>query len=607
MAEFSKLVITNKGQALIAKMIAGEGNIDFTKISTSSTQYQLAQLEALTALTGVKQTSLISKVTRTNDVAIKVEAAFTNTDLTAGYYMRTLGLYAVDPDEGEILYAVTIETSGNCYMPPYNGVTVSGAYVQLVTTVGNADSVSLEVDQAAVATIGDIQELQKQISDLQAFVGYTDDDIFGVEVDFVNKKFTRLAAAVNRTPGEGFDDIPCFGGRKRCNVANDGKVVAYYGDAGFTTTGKLTQAITIAEGEYAGSYAAGTVVQTMVEQPKFWYKVVPLLVENTAKGQITRKVRYYVSPVAKAGFKLHPAFISNGRHLEKIYLAAFEGCLWDASASSYILDDAQVASFTSAVGTGDMLSSIANAKPMSGLTQSLTRANTRIIARNRGAGWEQSYAATVGATQILMLIEYASFNMQSNIGSGVSNKTDDGSTSMTENTGATVTLGNASGSVENTNGYNCVSYRGEENLWGNIWTWVDGFNEENPSDWTNTEDFSGEYGDLYVADHGFADNTGDSPYVNTNLHPCYGEGYISAFCYSEEFDWMFITGETSGNSSLPVSDYFWNRYSGWRVAGLGGKWYDGSACGGFCWTLDVASSNRYRTIGGRLVYVPQAA
>ena len=40
MAEFSKLVITNKGQALIAKMIAGTGNIDFTKICTSSTQYR---------------------------------------------------------------------------------------------------------------------------------------------------------------------------------------------------------------------------------------------------------------------------------------------------------------------------------------------------------------------------------------------------------------------------------------------------------------------------------------------------------------------------------------------------------------------------------------
>ena len=205
MAEFSKLVITNKGQALLAKMIAGSGNIEFTKVSASSTTYTDSQLESLTSLSNVKQTSLISKVTRTNDVAIKVEAAFTNTELTAGYYMRALGLYAVDPDAGEILYAVTRETSGNCYMPAYNGITVSGAYVQLVTTVGNAENVSLEVDQAAVATIGDIQDLQKQIADLEAFVGYTSDDIYGVEVDFVNKKFTRLAGAVNRTPGEGFN------------------------------------------------------------------------------------------------------------------------------------------------------------------------------------------------------------------------------------------------------------------------------------------------------------------------------------------------------------------------------------------------------------------
>ena len=104
MAEFSKLVITDKGQALLAKMIAGTGNIEFTKVCTSSKQYQLSQLQGLASLAEVKQTALISKVTRTNEVAIKVEAAFTNTDLTAGYYMRALGLYAVDPNAGEILY-----------------------------------------------------------------------------------------------------------------------------------------------------------------------------------------------------------------------------------------------------------------------------------------------------------------------------------------------------------------------------------------------------------------------------------------------------------------------------------------------------------------------
>ena len=169
MAEFSKLVITIKGQTLLAKMIAGSGNIEFTKVSAFSITYTDAQLKELTELSEEKQVSLVSKVTRTNEVAIKVEAAFTNAELVEGYYIKGLGLYAVDPDYGEILYAVTREVSGNCYMPAYNGVTVSGVYVQLVTTVGNAENVSLEVNQAAVATVGDIMELKKDISDLREF------------------------------------------------------------------------------------------------------------------------------------------------------------------------------------------------------------------------------------------------------------------------------------------------------------------------------------------------------------------------------------------------------------------------------------------------------
>lgn len=579
MAEFSKLVITNKGQALLAKMIAGSGNIEFTKISASSTAYTDAQLEGLTSLSNVKQTSLISKVTRTNEVAIKVEAAFTNTELTAGYYMKALGLYAVDPDVGEILYAVTRETSGNCYMPAYNGITVSGAYVQLVTTVGNAENVSLEVDQAAVATIGDIQDLQRQIADLEAFIGYSADDIYGVEVDFVNKRFTRLSGAVNRTPGEGFDSINAFGGRKRCNVADDGTVTAYYRDANYTTTGKNS---------------AGTKVQVMVEQPKFYYKVVPMVIEKGVKGTKIRKARYYVSDTLKPGFKVHPAFVENGNVNPYIYLAAFEGSLFDTSANAYILDDAQVADFAA-----DVLCSIANAKPISGLTQNLTRANTRELAQMRGAGWEQAYAATIAASQLLMLIEYASFDMQKVIGNGVTNKTDDSSTSMTEITGATVNLGNASGSVTNVNGYNIVSYRGEENIWGNTWAWIDGMNEENP---TPLEE--GQVGTLYVADHGFVDDSKASPYKNTGIHPCYGGGYISAFGYSEEYDWLFIPVEHTGNSTLPVGDYVWNSSPGWRVAILGGKWNDGSSAGAFYWSLTYASSYRGRYFGGRLVYVP---
>ena len=596
MAQYSKLVLTDDGQALMAKMIAGTGNIDFTKICSSSTQYTESQLQSLTVLTNVKQTTLVSKVTRTNEVAIKIEAAFSNVDITTGYYMRTLGLYAVDPDKGEILYAACIETTNNCYMPPYNGVTVSAAYIQLYTTVGNSESVSLEVNPGAYATIGDIQALEAEIADLKALVGYTDGDIYGVEVDFVNKKFTRLAGAVNRTPGEGFDGINCFGGRKRCNLTNDGRVAAYYGETGFSTTGKLTQAVDRnPEGtetpDTTLQFASGTVVQVMVEQPKFYYKVVPLNVEKKHKGGITRKVRYYVSDTPKAGFKLHPAFVENGNENEKIYVAAFEGSLYDASAAVYILDDSQVADFTA-----DMLSSIANAKPLSGLTQSATRANVRKLAEKRGSGWEQAYAATVSASQMLMLIEYASFNMQSCIGNGAVSKTDDGATNMSEPTGTTINLGNASGVAANFNGIQMISYRGEENFWGNIWGWVDGINQY--MDATTHE------GTIYIADHTFTDDIGTGAYEDAGIIAVFGDGYVSAFCYSEKYDWLFIPGELLGNTALPVGDYCWNGNTGWRVAILGARWDSGLGAGAFYWYLDSASSVRSRSISGRLVYVP---
>ena len=602
MAEFNKLIITNKGQALMAKLIAGTTTVEFTKIRTSTNVYTNTQILTLTALANVKQTTDVSRVIRTNNVAVQVEGAIENSNLTTGYKINSVGLYAKDPDEGEILYAVaSVASSDNgAWMPPFNGVAVSGAYFKLITTVSNSDNVSLRVDQAAVATVGDIQDLQNQIADLEAFIGYKDDDIYGVEVDFVNKKFTRLAGAVGKSGGASFDGVHCFGGRKRCNLTDDGKVVAYHGDAGYSETGALTQAITIGE----TTYSVGTKVQTMVEQPKFYYKVVPLELEIISEGDNyghhMRKGRYYVSPVPKLGFKLHPAFIRDGKEKDFIYLSAFEGSLYDVSANAYILDDSQVASFVAS--TGDKLSSIANAKPMSGLTQDMTRAKTRIIAENRGTGWEQETVQMASASQLLMLVEYATFNMQTAIGNGNVSKTDDGATNMAENTGATTSLGNASGVVTNTNGILIVSYRGEENPWGNIWKWVDGINIQNPTPFA-----AGQHGNVYVADHGFADGISASPYEDTGIHPCYGEGYVSAFGYNEKFDWLFIPTEHSGNSSLPVGDYMYNNQPGWRVAHLGGHWGNGSNAGAFYWGLHTAASYRYRSFGGRLVYVPDVA
>lgn len=593
MSEFRQLIITNKGQSLMAKLIAGKANVTFTKVAASATTYNDSQIPALTALSNIKQQVAVSKVTRINSVAVQVDAAMENSALTTGYYMNSIGLYAKDPDEGEILYAVAGANVG-AYMPPYNGITVSGAYLKLVTTVSNASNVSMTVDPAAVATVGDINALQAEITDIQSFIGYTDADIYGVEVDFKNKKFTRLAGAVGKTPGDAFDGVKAFGGRRRCNVTDDGKVVAYYGDAGFSETGVLTSAITIGE----NTYPTGTKVQVMVEQPKFYYKVVPLELEKIqgGKGFHMRKARYYVSDTMKAGFKLHPAFIKDGKEKNFIYLSAYEGCTYDTSASSYKLNDAQDVDWTN-----DVLASIANAKPTSGLTQSgATRNGFRTIAAKRGSGWSQQTIQSVAATQILFLVEYASFNIQEKLGAGVTTKVDDGATSMTEITGATTTLGNKSGQVINTNGYSVVAYRGEENPFGNLWKWVDGINTNNGSTFAE-----GDTGTIYVADHGFKDDSGDAPYHEVGFSSVYlGWSYISAFGYAEDDDWLFYPTEGKGNSSLPVGDCGQVVNPGWGVARLGAYWNGGSYSGLFCLSVAHGSGYRYRTLGGRLLYVP---
>ena len=176
------------------------------------------------------------------------------------------------------------------------------------------------------------------------------------------------------------------------------------------------------------------------------------------------KYRLYVSDNQHEGMKLHPAFVKNDVEVEKIYLSAYEGCAYDVDASAFILDDAQTVDFTSE--SGDILSSIASAKPISGAAQTLTRRNCGILAENRGTGWSQQYAATAACSQLLFTVEYASMNSQTAIGKGVDKPYIEDTVNYSEITGSTTNLGNTSGMAAGTNGLVSVTYRGEEKLLG---------------------------------------------------------------------------------------------------------------------------------------------
>ena len=435
-----------------------------------------------------------------------------------------------------------------------------------------------------------INNLYDRVQTMSDNLGYIDDpNVFGVEVDWKNNKFTRLASAIGKNGGSDFDNIAPWN-RRRCNVTDAGEVVAYYGDDGYTETGKLTKAITIG----GKTWQVGTRVQVMVEQNKFYYRMIPLELEPISGGVgfHVRKAQYFISTREKVGFKIFPAFVRNGVIVDKIYDSAFEGCMYDTSSGNYVTNDSVTADYT--VTTGDKLASIANAKPASGLTNNLTRANARKLANNVGIGWMQGDFLVDTMTEWLFLIEYASMNAQSWIGKGVCDLTDDGSTNMALSTGLTSSLGNKSGMATGTDGKISITYRGKENPFGNIWKWSDCLN------------YNGTTRHAYWADHGFVDDTDASPYSDCGFILASANGYISAFGWSEDCDFAFLPTETAGDDSKPVGDYYYQA-TGWRVARLGGSWNDGLSCGLCCWGLNLAASFRSRNVGGRLVYIPTAA
>lgn len=438
------------------------------------------------------------------------------------------------------------------------------------------------------------QEILSGVTDIRAYLGMIEtEDVLGITMDYKNKTCTRIAGAKNLTAGADFDKFSMYGGRKRCNVSDGGTINAYYGDEGYTEDGSNGQ--------------------VMVYQPKFYYLVCPLEYDRqeTGYGYHLRKANYYVSETQRAGFKLHPAFYDkNGNEVDYILMSAYEGCIYDTSASAYLKNDEQVMD-----ASKDKFSSIAGARPASGVSQNLTRPNVEQMAKNRGEGWHSLGIKTASMEQLLMIVEMGMMNLQTAIGQGVVNLPwstgSDTTSSYAGATGSTASLGNGTGRATKTTTYEggkatdytvdgktSICYRGVENFWGNIWKFAYGIN------------FYCEVGKPFLGyvckDFNYAESKKTDNYENIGFALPSENGYVSAMGYSTKYDWLFLPSEVKGNSSLPVGDYYYqnNTLDGYRIARLGGHWYNGSYAGGFYWYLVNGVGYRARSIGGRLVYVP---
>ena len=288
----------------------------------------------------------------------------------------------------------------------------------------------------------------------------------------------------------------------------------------------------------------------MVKIPKFWFR--RYREGNVEHIKIANK---YVT-----GFTLHPAFKHGGVECDHIYVGAYK--------------------------TSSNNRSVTGAKPNGGQT----RGTMRINAKNKGTGWSLIDISALSAIQMLILVEFADNNVQSNIGRGYC---DENSNSI--KTGTCDNVPNLTGRPSGTDGKVDVIWRGIEGFWGNVWEFVDGLNFNN--------------GTYYVCNDisKYADDT-STGYERLSFTGAtnWSSSYITEEGFDSGSNPHVIIAKTAhgGSESTYECDVCFSN-TGWRVVVRGGGWSGKSSCGLFATYMYDDSSTSYEIMGSRLLYIPQ--
>lgn len=147
MSNLSDSKLTRNGQILDAKIKTG-----------SEFKFSRMCLGDGTAIDSFNLNKLVSeKMERPIDKLIhlkgtnqyEVGAMFSNEGLSKGFYINEIGVYAIDPDVGEILYCYTStegEVNSSSYMAPGRGAVIVENDITIVTAVSNTSEVKLIID-----------------------------------------------------------------------------------------------------------------------------------------------------------------------------------------------------------------------------------------------------------------------------------------------------------------------------------------------------------------------------------------------------------------------------------------------------------------------------
>lgn len=207
--------------------------------------------------------------------------------------------------------------------------------------------------------------------------------------------------------------------------------------------------------------------------------------------------------------------------------------------------------------------------------------NLRTYSKNVGNGWGLMDIWRWSMLQILYLVEYADYDSQKTLGYGICN-------GSRTNSGQCDTLGMKSGTINNDKTH-AVIYRGVENIFGNIWQWLDGINiGSGPKSWVCKDRSQ------------YASDKTSSPYAQISYTEASGN-YIKTMGYDSNYPAIQRATAVQSSDSTYCPDCFVSA-AGSSVF-VGGGYGAGLYCG--LWSAYYGdSSYTYSNLGGRLLFIP---
>ena len=198
---------TKLGQNLQAKIDAGLTKFKITKLGIGDGSYQ-GNVENMIALSNKKQDLNVSKIEVSENV-IKIQTTITNTGVTEKYQMTEIGIFATDPEMGEILYAVMTDPNPDT-MPAYGSATVVKKTWTFNLIVDNTGDVSAVIDSASLITVGDLANHNNDTNAHAALAATVDDTLVPTsDTNTIRNLVSNLANRIKAATGaSGWKEAP---------------------------------------------------------------------------------------------------------------------------------------------------------------------------------------------------------------------------------------------------------------------------------------------------------------------------------------------------------------------------------------------------------------